>query len=401
MGGNVRRMSMSGKTWDAVVVGGGPAGLAAAIAMQQRGLSCMVADAMAPPIDKACGEGLMPDALDSLGRLGVQMDASEGGIFRGIRFQNQDHCIQAEFPRGRALGVRRKHLHARMVERAEESGVALRWGTRAEMRPGQPLRLNGSEVKACWIIGADGQTSRFRAWAGLDAVRSESRRYGFRRHYRVAPWSEMVEVHWGDRGQIYVTPVAADEVCVAWVTRDPRRRLDDALRGFPFLQSKLRGAEATSRERGCITTTRTLKRLYRGQHVLLGDASGSADAITGEGLAISFRQSLALADAIAQNDLAEYAQAHRSIARLPQMMARTLLLMDRFTWLQERAISVFAAEPQEFAQMLAMHVGEVSLGSFALRNATRIALKLLAGGAKNDPDQLLGDESPATESVPA
>ena len=394
-------MLTGSRTWDAVVVGGGPAGLAAAIALRQRGLDCMVVDAMTPPIDKACGEGLMPDALASLMRLGVHLQRSDGAIFRGIRFQNQEHTVEAEFPRAAALGVRRRRLHARMVQRAEEMGVALRWGTGAEMRQGRPLLVNGSEVKARWMIGADGQTSRFRAWAGLGEVRSESRRFGFRRHYRVAPWSEVVEVHWGHSGEVYVTPVAADEVCIAWVTRDPQQRLDAALAGFPFLQAKLRGAEPTSRERGSVTTTRTLQRIYRGQHVLLGDASGSADAVTGEGLAVSFRQSLALADAMAQGDLAPYAAAHRSIARLPQMMARTLLLMDRFPKLQERSLRVFAAEPKEFARMLAMHVGEASLGGFVLRDGPRIALKLLAGHAKGNVGLLDGDEDSEAESLPA
>ena len=48
---------------DALIAGGGPAGLAAAIALRQKGLDVLVADALWPPIDKACGEGLMPDAL--------------------------------------------------------------------------------------------------------------------------------------------------------------------------------------------------------------------------------------------------------------------------------------------------------------------------------------------------
>lgn len=390
-------MSVSERTWDAVVVGGGPAGLAAAIALRQRGLSCLVADAMVPPIDKACGEGLMPDALESLARLGVRIEPADGAIFRGIRFQNEEQRVEADFPQGIGVGVRRRHLHMRMVERAEEMGIALHWGTTAEMRPGRPLALNGEAVKARWTIGADGQSSRFRNWAGLANIRSESTRYGFRQHYRIAPWSEMVEVHWGGFGQVYVTPVAADEVCVAFVSRNARVRLGDALPTFPFLQSKLRSAQATSRERGCVTTTRTFERLYRGQHVLLGDASGSADAITGEGLAISFRQSLALADAIASDDLSAYATAHRNIARLPQAMARTMLLMDRFPLLQERAMRVLAAEPQEFAHMLALHVGEGGMARFALRHGPRIALKLLAGhGAPRAVDDLQ-----AADTLPA
>jgi flavin-dependent dehydrogenase len=52
------------------VIGGGPAGLAAAIAARQRGFAVAVADGLEPPVDKACGEGLMPDTLRVLRELG-------------------------------------------------------------------------------------------------------------------------------------------------------------------------------------------------------------------------------------------------------------------------------------------------------------------------------------------
>ena len=51
------------RSTDVFVIGGGPAGLAAAIAARRRGLDVTVADCSVPPIDKACGEGIMPDGL--------------------------------------------------------------------------------------------------------------------------------------------------------------------------------------------------------------------------------------------------------------------------------------------------------------------------------------------------
>jgi len=58
---------------DVFIVGGGPAGLAAAIALRARGFGVTVADPALPPIDKACGEGLMPNALRTFERLGVSL----------------------------------------------------------------------------------------------------------------------------------------------------------------------------------------------------------------------------------------------------------------------------------------------------------------------------------------
>ncbi len=108
----------------------------------------------------------------------------------------------------------------------------------------------------------------------------------------------MVEVYWGARGQVYVTPVGPDEIGVALLTRDPHLRLDACLSEFPALDRRLRGAVLTSTERGAITASRQLQRVFRGSTALVGDASGSVDAITGDGLSLAFCQATALADAL-------------------------------------------------------------------------------------------------------
>ncbi|MHB1022379.1 MAG: NAD(P)/FAD-dependent oxidoreductase [Acidobacteriaceae bacterium] len=369
------------KIWDAVVVGGGPAGLAAAIALRQRGLDCMVVDAMQPPIDKACGEGLMPDAREALAQLGVEVTPEDGAVFRGILFTDARSTVRAQFPEGVGIGVRRLFLHQRLADHAAQKGVALRWGTTAELLRENKLSIGGEEISARWMIGADGQSSRFRKWAGLERTRSLSTRYGFRRHYEIQPWSDQVEIHWGPRGQIYVTPVSEREICVAFITRDPHIRLEGALQDFPVIAARLDEARITSRDRGSVTATRTLAHVYRGANVLIGDASGSADAITGEGMATSFRQAVALADAVVHNDLSAYESAHHQIARLPQSMARIMLLMDRWPQLQRRALAVLANEPAYFQQLLAVHVGQASLPEFLLRRGPAFAWKLLASNS--------------------
>ena len=214
------------------VVGGGPAGLAAAIAARLKGFDVVVADAAEPPIDKACGEGLMPDSLRALRQLGVAIDPEQSFAFRGIRFIGAGGSVAADFPRGHGIAVRRVRLHQALIDRAQEVGVRLLWRTRV---------TSVRDVGARWIIGADGGNSRVRRWASLDAVRSESHRYGFRRHYRVRPWTDFVEVYWGPGCQMYVTGVAHDEILIGLLTRDPRMRLKDALPHFPELERKLQG----------------------------------------------------------------------------------------------------------------------------------------------------------------
>src|SRR5271168_2759439 len=117
------------RSTDVFIVGGGPAGLAAAIALRKKGFRVTVADGARPPIDKACGEGLMPDTLAALADLGVFLDARDGFAFRGVRFLEGTCAIDASFPGGGGLGVRRPILHKKMIERAAAVGVAFLWET--------------------------------------------------------------------------------------------------------------------------------------------------------------------------------------------------------------------------------------------------------------------------------
>ena len=169
-----------------------------------------------------------------------------------------------------------------------------------------------------------------------------------------------MELHWGPKCQIYVTPVAADEVCVALISRNSHLRLDAALRDFPELRSRLHGADATSAERGAVTSTRKLKRVFEGRVALVGDASGAVDAITGEGLCLSFQQADVLAECFVSGNLKPYQAAHRRLARRPALMAQLMLTLDWKTFFRQRAMRAFGADPRLFARMLAMHVGELS-----------------------------------------
>jgi 2-polyprenyl-6-methoxyphenol hydroxylase-like FAD-dependent oxidoreductase len=209
---------------DALIAGGGPAGLAAAIALRQKGLDVLLADALCPPIDKACGEGLMPDAQKDLAALGIQVTAQDGAAFDGIAFP-----IRAPLC-GRSLRARDRHGYPPLAtssrfwwSAARQLGVRLAWGSRVDAAQNQCWSLDGEPCSYRYAIGADGQSSRVRQSIGLGQGNVLSRRFGARCHYRVRPWSRMVEVHWGELGQAYITPVGPEEICVATVARSTRR----------------------------------------------------------------------------------------------------------------------------------------------------------------------------------
>jgi len=350
---------------DVFVIGGGPAGLATAIAARRHGLSVVLADGAVPPIDKPCGEGLMPDGVEALHQLGVTIPEGEAYPFRGIRFVSNGTKAEAEFPRGTAYGIRRTDLHRVMVDHAAACGVHMLWQAAVTGLHPEGALVAGELVRARWVVGADGTGSRVRNWAKLDqheldASPKKNLRFAFRRHYRVAPWTGFMELHWGRHCQVYVTPVGREEVCVALISSSPKLRLDDALGEFPELCACLENAELASSERGAITITRRLRHVYRGRTVLVGDASGGVDAITGEGLCLTFQQAALLGDCLASGDLARYQKGHRTLIRRPALMARMMLFMARHSHLRQRTMQVFESSPRSFAGMLAIHVGEGS-----------------------------------------
>jgi flavin-dependent dehydrogenase len=350
---------------DVFVIGGGPAGLAAAIAARSRGLRVMIADGSRPPIDKACGEGLMPDSIAAASRIGITLPASEGFRFRGIRFQGEGHSVASSFPQGYGLGCRRTTLHSFLVDQAADAGVEMMWSTPISGIDTNNVRARRRSISTRWIVGADGSASRVRKWAGLDHFSRNSRRFAYRRHYACRPWTDLMEIYWGDARQAYVTPVSSGEVCVALISRTPELRLDEALQRFPGLASRLADVPASSSERGAVTATSRLKVVARGNVALVGDASGSVDAITGEGLCQAFQQAEALAAALAAGDLATYSAAHPRLAFRPAFMADMMLAMDTRRWLRRRALSALEARPEIFDRLLAGHVGSLNLAQLS------------------------------------
>lgn len=345
---------------DIFVIGGGPAGLAMAIAARQRGMRVVVADGMLPPIDKACGEGLMPDGLAALERLGLQLPLAEAYPFRGIRFLSRSLWNDSLFPAGGyGLAARRTVLHRVLTERAEQVGAELLWGKVVRGIAADGVHVGDSFVCARWIVGADGSNSRVRRWAGLEASYRPRLRYAFRRHYRIAPWTDHMEVHWGARCQGYATPVSDQQVCLVMASHNPKMRLEQGLADLPWLRMRLQNAETITTEKGAITGNHRLKRVCRANVALLGDASGSVDAITGEGLGLAFRQAVALAECIETGDLTPYQEIHERLALRPRLMARLMLMLDGRPRLQHRTLQVFQKHPEVFRRLLALHVGAV------------------------------------------
>lgn len=268
---------------DLLVVGGGPVGLACAIEAAGAGMSVAVVEPRGAPVDKACGEGLMPAAVDALARLGVR---PAGFPFTGIAYLDAEgsRSARAHFCAGTGLGVRRTSLSAALTARADEVGVK-----RISQAAGRIVSGDGwveaAGVRAGYLVAADGLHSPIRRALGLDVPMAGARRYGLRQHFALAPWSDLVEVHWARDAEAYVTPVAQDVVGVA-VLCPGGLSFDGWLERFPLLARRLRGARPASAVRGAGPLRRSARRHVSGRVLLVGDAAGYVDALTGEGIAV-------------------------------------------------------------------------------------------------------------------
>ena len=343
---------------DVFVIGGGPAGLAAALAARRCGLEVMVADRACPVVNKVCAEGLMPDGVAAIRGLGVELGPEHGAPIRGIRFLENGLEVEAAFPNNNVgLGVRRTLLHRLLMQHAEDAGVVTRWQSKVEALDTSTVKVDGRTVRCRWIIGADGFHSRVRRWTGLLPVWTGPRRIGFRQHFRIRPWTDFVEVYWRDHCQAYVTPVGSDEVCVALIGSARDARLSDLPTLFPALAKRLCGARPTDAPRGAISMSVKLSGVTQGRVALVGDASGSVDAITGEGLALAFRQANCLATCLAADDLPAYKSFHHQVGRRPLFMARLMLLIDGSYGLRRGALHTLAVRPRIFDHLLAFHLG--------------------------------------------
>lgn len=268
---------------DVLVVGGGPVGLACAIEARLAGLSATVIEPRSGVIDKACGEGLMPGAVPLLARLGVD---PEGMPLRGVRYVAGGRRAEHLFRTGTGRGVRRTALHSALLARAEQLGVE-RVTARVEAIEQSADAVVAGGIQARWLLGADGLHSTVRRLAGLERVAPRARRrFGMTRHYAVAPWTDLIEVHWAPDAELYVTPLAPDLVGVAMLG-EPRTDFASVLRSVPALAGV---GEATTSLRGAGPLRQRATAPSAGRVLLVGDASGYVDAITGEGLRLGFEQ---------------------------------------------------------------------------------------------------------------
>ncbi|MDN3270633.1 NAD(P)/FAD-dependent oxidoreductase [Streptomyces sp. MA15] len=331
---------------DLLVVGGGPAGLATALHAARAGLDTVVAEPRPAPVDKACGEGLMPGAVRALTALGLH---APGHPLTGIRYVQGPCRVEAAFRRERGLGVRRTDLHTVLHRAVLDAGVpVLPLRVDGVRQDADGVSVPGAGLRARWLVAADGLHSPVRRSLGLDRPARTAPRYGLRRHYAVPPWSSRVEVHWGPDAEAYVTPLGPELVGVALLTAH-RAPYDVQLTGFPELAARLPPHTAVTPVRGAGPLRRRSRTRVHGRVLFVGDAAGYVDALTGEGVCLALTGARALVANLRTGTPGRYDADWARATRRYRVLTEALVRARQQPALAPHIVPVAARLPRLFA----------------------------------------------------
>lgn len=331
---------------DLLVAGGGPAGLVTAAHAARAGLQVVVVEHRRGPVDKACGEGLMPHSLAHLDRLGVEL---EGRAFYGIRYLDGRRTAEARFAGGPGRGVRRTVLHDALSKAVADAGVQVVHAEVGEVTQ-DAISVSAAGFRARYLAAADGLHSPIRRALGLAAAEPARRRWGIRRHVQVAPWSDCVEVHWGRDTEAYITPVNDDCVGVA-ILKSTRGGFEEHLRQFPALMDRLHDLPH-GQDRAAGPLRQRVRHRTAGRVLLVGDAAGYVDALTGEGMGLAFGAAELLVNCIVTDSTGDYDRRWRKLTRRYRLLTAGLLHATGIRPVRAAITPLSAALPAVFSTVV-------------------------------------------------
>lgn len=312
---------------DVAIVGAGPAGSALAMELGRQGLRVTLYERSRGPCLKACGEGLLPHGVAALHDIAGLPDVPR---VRGLRFVAGDISVEADFQEGFGLIVRRDRFDAWLREKAGAT-------PNVDLRMETPYRPNGERI----VVGADGKRSMFHRQ--LHARPSTPRRVGLSTHVGgMQGLGSRVEVFFHADGELYLAPTGGGEALVSALFYQSAFRRDGIthlLNAIPELRARASRIEQTTPLLACAPLGLRVARLTMDEGLLLiGDAAGAPDPITGDGIAMAIVSAKPAAKAILSRDFRAYEQTRLQMGRTADRLGRLLLGIPRADGLAARML---------------------------------------------------------------
>lgn len=386
-----------------LIVGGGLAGSATALHLARAGYDVLVLERGSFPREKVCGEGLMPHGVHELDELGLLDDilATDPQPFRGIGYHVGSTRAVGHFPGGQTgLGVRRSRIDA-VLHGACTASPHVEVRTQVRVRDvqlkedGVLLDTSDGPIHTRLLVGADGLGSLVRRKAGLKREHRGAPRYGARLHVTLSNpevQSELVEVMLGSELEWYVTPTGPGEanlalLCEKAISKRFAGGLAEGLwklmREEPALAPWLRDAEPLTEAKLCGPLRQEVSAAATERIVLVGDAAGFVDAITGEGMSLSLMEARLAARTLAdpaviadptKARLLAYDRQRRRATRSLVWFTRLILFGLRQRALAGLAIRNLAKHPDAFSRLLGVNTGERELWQLPPRDVVKLVV---------------------------
>jgi geranylgeranyl reductase family protein len=366
--------------FDVLVVGAGPAGSATAIRLARGGARVLLVDRARFPRDKPCGGGLTGRALRH-----APCDVSpvvEHVVDRMVLRLGYRRGFARRSRRPLILMTQRRRLDAHLAEQAADAGADFRDGVRVEELTihgdAASAVVGGSRVVASFVVGADGANGIVARAAGLGegiicGVALEGNASWSALDpapYRETAWVELGVVP-GGYGWVFPKGDHANVGVGGWLSEGPRLRvhLERLARVHGVDAARLRDV------RGHRLPMRRLgAQASRGCAILVGDAAGLVDPLSGDGIYEAFVSARLAAEAILEGRFEGYEPAlSTALDRHASASWRAKRAADRFPW----ACFWAARSPGVFDAVAGLLGGDLSHPSEA-RGLARPPLRALS-----------------------
>ena len=314
--------------YDAIIIGGGPAGSSAAISLSLRGARVLVLEEKRMPRGKLCGEFITPECFPTLKRLGVMhrmLAAGAKKVSRVSLIAASGKSVQTLISKisddaAWAISLSRARFDEILLDRAREAGAVCLEGIAVKgsmlidgaVQGVEALSLSeGSRVsfEAPLIIDASGRNSRLMvSKRERIAGRRGSRLYALKAHLKgVEGITEQLELYFFPQGYGGLTVVEEGLINLCFIIEeralndaggDPGRVVQQTLMKNKMAAERMKGAEVVGKWYSAGPLTFGRRRLAQGGVIAIGDASGMIDPFTGTGIQMALRTGEMAAQAV-------------------------------------------------------------------------------------------------------